>query len=491
MSLKTLKIKNLVLIENANISFGPDLNIITGESGSGKSVLLTAIRLIAGGRADTGLVREGAEFAMIETLVEGVIHIRREIYRSGKNRCFIDDAQVTLSALKEVVGIELVSQNSSSSLFEEQKLMLDSFAKLSQIRNDVENSIQKENELSKELDKLKSIPREHELEWACQDLERIEKVHFQDEETLIKEHHLLTHSQGLSEKMSAVSFALTESVGIVQLKKAWSFLEQAADVDTKLKEQASAMKTALLELEEVGSSAQSYIESIDIDPKRLEFVEASLAEIDQLKKRFGSDIKLVKQKLIKKIDMMTSLETKIERKENDLVLLKEKNEEQKRFLTLERKKAGAKFQKLILKELRSLNLLEARFEIHVGDTFNDLSFLFAANPGQELKPLSQCASGGELSRILLVIKTLLAEGTSTLVFDEIDSNVGGRTAFVLGQKLKKLSGKRQVISVTHFVQVAKCASVHFLVYKEIEKAHAFTKLMKLSEKEKELEYSRM
>ena len=208
MSLKTLKIKNLVLIENANISFGPDLNIITGESGSGKSVLLTAIRLIAGGRADTGLVREGAEFAMIETLVEGVIHIRREIYRSGKNRCFIDDAQVTLSALKEVVGIELVSQNSSSSLFEEQKLMLDSFAKLSQIRNDVENSIQKENELSKELDKLKSIPREHELEWACQDLERIEKVHFQDEETLIKEHHLLTHSQGLLEKMSAVSFAL-------------------------------------------------------------------------------------------------------------------------------------------------------------------------------------------------------------------------------------------------------------------------------------------
>lgn len=491
MNLKTLKIKNLVLIENAEISFDLGLNIITGESGSGKSVLLTAIRLIAGARADASLVREGAEFAFIETLLEGDIYLRREIYRSGKNRCFIDDSQVTLSEFKEAVGIDLVSQNSSTSLFEEQKLMLDTFGKLTQVRKDLENSIQNENKLSKELDELKTIPRERELEWASQDLERIEKVDFQSEESLMKEHHLLTHSQGLLEKMSAVSFALTDSAEIAYMKKTCNLLAQAGDIDPKLKEQNSIMKTALLELEEVGIFSKSYVDSIDIDPKRLKFVEASLGEIDQLKKRFGSDIDLAKQKLTEKVDLLTTLEEKIEEKEYELTSLKEKNEACKKFLTAERKKVAATFQNLILEELRSLNLVEARFEIYVGDRFNDLSFLFSANPGQELKPLSLCASGGELSRILLVIKTLLADGTSTLVFDEIDSNIGGKTALVLGQKLKKLSKNRQVISVTHFVQVAKCASVHFLVSKEIQKTHAFTKLRKLSEKEKQIEYCRM
>lgn len=491
MSLKTLKIQNLVLIESAEISFGPDLNIITGETGSGKSVLLAAIRLLSGGRAEANLIRKGAEFAVVEALLDDDIHIRREIYRSGKNRCFIDESQVTLSALKDAIGIELVSQNSSSSLFEQQKLMLDSFGKLESFRKEIESSIAKEKELTNELNSLKSIPRERELEWAKQDLMRIEKINFSQEEDLTNEHNLLTHSQDLREKVSAVSFALTESKEIPNLKKAWSLLEQAASVDPKLKLPAESMKTALLELDEVGSSAEAYAAAIDVDPKRLEFVETSLSEIDSLKKRFGNDIEKEREKLSDKVDRMIALETTIEEKEKELALLKNKNEKEKTNLTTRRKEAALPFQKLIVEELYSLNLPEAKFKIHVGETFNDLSFLFSANPGQEIEPLALCASGGELSRILLVIKTILSSGTSTLVFDEIDSNVGGHTAFVLGQKLKKLASNRQVITVTHFVQVAKCAGVHFLVSKKVQGQSAYTFLRKLNEKEKEIEYSRM
>lgn len=486
----SLKIQNLVLIEKAEITFSEGLNIITGETGSGKSVLLTAIRLIRGGRAEASQIRHGAEFAIVEAVMENQVHIRREIYRSGKNRCFIDDAQVSLGTLKEAVQIEMVDQNSSSLLFDEQKYMLDDFAGLESKRREIEAHLGEQKKLEAELTTLLQIPRERELEWAEKDLAFIEEVNFKEgeEEALNQEHNLLTHSHQLAGQVSGVIGAL-ESVP--QLKRAFSQLETAARTDPKLASVAESMKGAVLELEEASRVLESYFDRVEANPNRLEQLEARLGEIYALKKRFGTDIENQKLALIEKIASLETLDAQIEKTRLALHSLKEENQLEIEKLIEKRKEASGAFAALVLDELKSLNLQHAKFEVAVGDSINDVKLNFSANPGQSLQPLAACASGGELSRLLLAIKTLLSSGSKTIVFDEIDSNVGGQTALALGEKLKELGQKRQVICVTHFVQVAKFASTHFIVSKVVEGAKTYTKLSKLDEKEKQIEYDRM
>lgn len=485
--MKRLKIHNLILIDKAEIEFGPGLNILTGETGSGKSAILSAIRLIAGERADVGLIRNGAEWALVEAEFEGPIFIRREIYRSGKNRCFIDEAQVSLTTLKERVQIEMVDQNSS--ILNQEKRLLDLFTGIESEVAEFEKSSSEEKQLSVELENLLQIPKDRELEWAKKDLELIEELDFKtgDEEKLAEEHHFLTHSQGLAEKMSVVAFALSDGAELSNLKRALSLLDGCSRVDSKLQPITAAMKGALLELDEVGNFVQSYADRLETDPNRLEAVEKRMASIASLKRRFG-DIEAHKEKLLGTIDSLSNIDEQIKKHQEVLFGLREKNWIWSASIADKRKKAAPFLAEEVMKELVSLNIPFAQFKIEV-DT--QIRFLFSANSGHPPVPIQECASGGELSRLLLAIKTILADGESTLVFDEIDSNVGGQTASVLGEKIKKLGAKRQVICVTHFVQVAKCAIDHFLVSKEINRESTFTRIRKLSEKEKETEYNRM
>ena len=490
--MKSLKIQNLILIEKAEIAFGPGLNILTGETGSGKSAILSAIRLISGERADAGCIRTGADFAVVEAVV-GSTFIRREIHRSGKNRCFIDDQQVTLSVLREAVNIEMVDQSSSHSIFAQQRHMLDTFAKLLEEVTEIEKSFEEERAKEKELQALLQTPKERELEWALKDLALIEEVGLQagEEEKLAEEHHFLTHAQELMEKVSGVAFALTEGTDLPSMKRVLSTLEQCIRFDAKLAPMAQAMKNGILELEEVGRSVQSYAEKLEADPKRLAVVEKRIASIESLKRRFGTDVVGEREKLRAKVDSLTHLDAEIEELRASLEKLKAKNSIWAKSVTDKRKKAALPFSSQVLDELKSLNLPHAKFEISIGELFGDIRFLFSANPGVSAVPLEECASGGELSRLLLAIKTILADGNSTLVFDEIDSNVGGQTAAILGQKLQRLAKKRQVICVTHFVQVAKCAMDHFLVSKRERNGTALTTIKKISDQEREIEYNRM
>ncbi|PIS02822.1 MAG: hypothetical protein COT85_01970 [Chlamydiae bacterium CG10_big_fil_rev_8_21_14_0_10_42_34] len=491
--MKSLKIQNLILVKHAEIHFGKALNILTGETGSGKSAILSAIRLISGERADVSCIRNGSDFAVIEAVLEGPIFIRREIHRSGKNRCFIDDQQVNLSTLKEKTNIEMVDQSSSSTIFSKQKQMLDTFANLTNDVKAFEHSYSEEKAIEFQLDKLQQIPKERELEWAQKDLSLIEETNWQpaEEEKLAEEHHFLTHAQELAEKMSSIAFLLNEGTELTALKRAHTMLDQCVRVDQKLAIASQTMKSALLELDEVAQEVQSYSERLDGDPKRLAYVESRIAAIESLKRRFGSEIKQQKEKLIETIDHLTHLDAQIAELQSQLELIKEKNLVLADSITSKRKEYARPFALNVLEELKNLNIPHAQFEIEVGTAFGDVQFLFSANAGVQPIPLEQCASGGELSRLLLAIKTILSDGESTLVFDEIDSNVGGHTAAVLGQKLKRLAEKRQVICVTHFVQVAKLADDHFLVSKNEENGNTYTTIAKLSDQEKEIEYHRM
>lgn len=489
----SLKIQNLILIEKAEITFGAGLNILTGETGSGKSAILSAIRLIAGERADASCIRKGTDLAVVEAVLEGPIYIRREIHRSGKNRCFIDDEQVTVSALRERANIEVIDQNSAQKIFETQKEMLDTFAQISDEVAKCEASCIEERALEAKLQLLLQTPKDRELEWAQKDLTWIEEVNWQkgEDAKLSEEHHFLTHAQELCEKMQGITFALSEENHLPTLKRVYSNLESAARVDTKLVETAKAFKSALIELEEVASTIQTYTDRLEANPEKLASVEKRIADIEALKKRFGADIDLQREKLSKTIDHLSNLESEIESLRDSLEKLRAQNKKAMQVVTEKRKKASPRFSALILDELKSLNIPQAKFEIAVGDTFNEISFLFSANPGVPVMPLQDCASGGELSRVFLSIKTILSAGHSTLVFDEIDGNVGGQTASVVGEKLKRLSQNRQVICVTHFVQVAKHAIDHFLVSKREKEGSSYTSIAKLNEKERQIEFHRM
>lgn len=489
----SLKIQNLILIEKAEIAFGPGLNILTGETGSGKSAVLSAIRLISGERADSGCIRKGSDFAVVEAVLEGPTFIRREIYRSGKNRCFIDDAQVSLSALRELVDIEMVDQSNSHAILDSQKKMLDTFAGLLSDVAAYEASHTEEKSIDSQLQTLLQTPKDRELEWAEKDLNLIEEVGWKlgEEEKLAEEHHFLTHAQELAEKMNGVALTLNEGTEVPTLKRALSSLESCLRFDPKLPPLAQSLKSALLEIEEAGRAIQSYTDKLEADPARLTAVETRIGAIESLKRRFGSNIDEQKGKLIASIERLNNLDAQIESLRSTLQTLREKNQKWAQAITQKRKKGSPRFSAQVLEELRSLNIPHAKFEIAVGDTYNDVRFLFTANPGLPAIPLEDCASGGEQSRLLLAIKTILSDGSSCLVFDEIDSNVGGQTAAILGQKLKQLAEKRQVICVTHFVQVAKCAMEHFLVSKATKNESAYTSVIKLSETEREIEYSRM
>ena len=519
--IENLAIENLVLVERANISFGPSLNIITGETGAGKSAILSAIRLILGDRADPQLIRKGAERAVVEATIKvrhnsieelelppqnTPIAIRRELQRSGKSRCFIDDQQVSLQQLRQVLGrsIEMVDQGSAASLCseEEQRYLLDGFASLQSdiARFSAQFEAQKGAEVK--LQELIDLQKRGALEQTRieEDLAEINEVNWLpgEEEALSEEHSLLTHAQELLEKIGAVTHYLSDS----KLRRLSYQLEQMVPVAPKIEPAVQSLKNGLLELEEGASLLASFGSSIESNPNRVAAIDERIGAIERLKKRFAPNydaIESLKREWTAKLNRISNLDEEIEIARTDAAQLQAMNLKDANKITQKRERAAIAFAKSVNGELKTLNLPHAVFAILLEpkpmsqNGSNAIRFLFAANPGQTLAPLDSAPSGGELSRLLFAIKTALAdkEESGCLIFDEIDGNVGGQTAAILGEKLEALSQNRQLICITHFVQVAKKGAHHFLVAKHSTPTEAITKVSLLNSSQKEVEYERM
>lgn len=515
-----LKIQNLILVEHAEIYFDAGLNIITGETGAGKSALLSAIRQITGERADANLIGKNGDMAIVEAVLSTYtlprdleapsrgepLIIRREIHKSGKSRCFANDQQITLNTLRQIVGstIELVDQSSSSSLSstEEQRYLLDTFAGT---KNDIEKlsvSYSEEQDLQKRKECLlnASETRARDLKWAEEDLQFIEEVNWQanEEETLISTHYRLTHAQELLEKMDTLSQLLADS----SIGKAVAILERSATLDQTLTALAMQLKNAKFEIDEVASSLNSYMTRLDANPLELTKLEERMANIEQVKRRFGKtfdQVETKKEELLQKIESLNNLDKELKDIHDQLLAKTRENQKLAKTIQEKRKKQAPAFTAAILKELQSLNLPYAQLHIDFQEIplashgIDAICFLFSANAGHAPIPMSECASGGELSRLLFSIKVVLTSKAQNacLVFDEIDSNVGGQTASILGEKLARIASDRQVICVTHFVQVARLAGSHFGVSKNENIGKTITKIAKLTQKEKEHEYQRM
>lgn len=531
--LKQLHISNIILVESAQIEFGQNLNVLSGETGSGKSAILNGLSLITGERADTGMIRKGCEKGAVEAIFDvdrlprllhlleesGIDHsdgaeliMRREISQSGKSRAFVNNQAVQLSLMKQIGEqlLSIVGQHANQWLLstDKHREVVDLFGNLRAHVRSFSESWNEELALQKELESLKNneAKRLREIEVCRMELEELEEANLKEgeDEELFASYTLLAHAEERAKVASEISQSLSGERGAVLplLNRQKSIFEQLTRIDPNLQETAKAYENALLELQEVSYTLRNYISRVEHNPQRLHDVNQRLTLITKLKKKYGttlSEIEAYKLSLVEKLKELESADDRIKELEEKVEHIRKVNHDLCAHLSNMRKQAAKEFEETITRELRSLNMPKVEFQVEItqqkrnarGD--DALEFYLVPNVGEHRVPIRDCASGGELSRIMLAIQTLLSglEETPTVVFDEIDSNIGGETATIVGEKLRQIGNDHQVLCITHFPQVACQATHHFQIAKIEEEGRTFTRVVLLDSHKREQELARM
>ena len=545
--LSLFKIKNIALIDSLEIEFGNGLNLLTGETGSGKSIIVDSLGALTGDRVSSDLIKEGENFSRIEGLfsvmtnaalkticdesgveIDDVAEIemivRRELSLSGKNRIFVNNQLVTQAFLKSI-GVFLVDihgQGEHAALFDPASHleMLDEYAKLKSSRQKVSEAYWHWSVTKTQLGMLE---KNEAVKLQLLDILRfqvaeIKKVALQpgDEETLEEEKRVLNNVEklsSLSEDAYALLYEDTEST-VATLEKALRKIEELAQYDTKFGEYLEGLRSAQAVIDDVAITTRDFRHHLEFSPDRLEEIESRLAEITRLTRKYGGSAASVLEHLRESEERLENIET-AELRESELKaklkMLRAEYVKAAADLHGERVRAAAKFAKEIEANLIAVALEKARFEIRLdapskdelenedsaaGFTakgFDRVEYFFSANVGESPKPLAMVASGGEASRLMLILKTTAKtnEGEKTAVFDEIDAGVGGRVAEAVGLKLKELASSQQVLCVTHHPQVASKADRHFVVEKAVFKGRTTIGVRELNAAEQIEEVARM
>lgn len=514
-----LRIRNFAIIEALDLTFSKGLNILTGETGTGKSIILNAVHLLLGDKATEELVRSSQAEASVEALFdisgnrelkekvkekasklpevgeEGSILVRRVISRSGKGRVFINGSLATLGMLSEI-GEELLSiygqhEHQSLQRVETHIDILDEFGGLLELRAEFQKHFQEFVFLSEEVDRIR---KEKERRVKERDLMAFQSreietsgIRVDEEEALKEERSILTHAKKLMDFANASREMIYEDEGSA-IERIQGILHQGREVvaiDPSLSQPLKTLEATSIQLEEVALALRDYSRRIEINPMRLEEIENRLEDIDRLKRKYGPTIEevlLFKEKADEALRSFTSDEEKLSQLEGLLDPLREKVIGLAKKLSIERKRVASELKRAIEKELGSLGMRRTTFEVHVEDLplspkgMDRVEFLISPNVGEEVKPLAKIASGGELSRIMLAMKRILAKvgGRQVLIFDEVDAGIGGAIAEVVGGKLRELSKHHQVICVTHLPQIACFADQHYSVKKEVRGGRTLT-----------------
>jgi len=541
-----LSVKNLATVEQIQVEFQPGLNILTGSTGAGKSIILGSLGLILGDKADSDVIRTGAESATVEALFswedksqfnsflsevgadnqEQSLAIRREVSNKASSKAFFNQKVVTLSTLRQIGDslIDLHGQHQHQSLLDVRQHLefLDRWGNLLTLRATLQELYsglrQKESLLEQARQDLQTVTEKRELyQFQFTELERA-NPQLGEEEGLTREKSVLENVEKLSEKINAALAGLQEDQGsaLPNLHLASKEIKQAANWDVALKPIQERLEESLLTLKELSRELENYQNKLECDPVRLEFIRDRLSNIYFLKKKYGKDVDgliVWREELRQKLETGDSGQQNVARLEKELADLHLKFKTTCLDISQKRKSAALKLQKEILRHLQDLGLEKTHFEIsfalnqnsnswlEVEGTkvsfdqtgFDQLEFLISPNPGEELRPLAKIASGGELSRIMLALKSTLAakDNIPILVFDEIDSGIGGEIAEAVGKKLKALSKSHQILCITHLQQIASFADAHYKVEKKIEKGRALTSIKLLNTKERVEEIARM
>lgn len=518
--LKTLFLKNLVLVEEASVDFKEGLTIITGETGAGKTALIEALRLLLGERADSSKVRKGCEKASVSASFDLPLAVRpvlekagidspadeelilsREILASGKSRAFVCGQMVPASLLQTLAPylIDFVGQHAQVLLksSDQQLRLLDQFIELNLIPFQTAWKEEKELEKSHQTlinSKEASEARKGQLEAQKEELEEA-NVQEGEDEALFEEYTLLANAQELLVHSSDILTASEEATNrCVEIQK---HLGAMLRFDKTLFEAEKMGKEAHFLLSELTQMLQSFQGKMESNPNRLAFLEERLKILDHLKKKYGKNLTGYLATIQQELNGIENLDETLAEMEKKLTLAREKTKKEAQNLRQKREKGARSLATRLSASLRELNIPQAELTLALtpmarSSTGEDaVTFYLRANQGEESVPVKESSSGGELSRLLFSLKLLLSNQAPTLVFDEIDANVGGETATIIGKKLKKLGKEQQILCITHFPQVARQADHHLTVKKKETNGRTRTLIEPLTSTSKEAELLRM
>ncbi|MBK8945458.1 MAG: DNA repair protein RecN [Ignavibacteriae bacterium] len=545
--LTSLEIKDYALIEKIHVNFGSGLNIITGETGAGKSILIGALGLLLGERASTETVRKGAEKSVIEGIFEignnkkvsnlleeneivnnAELILRREISVKGSNRCFVNDTPVQLTFVKQIGNllIDLHGQHDHQSLLNNETHIdfLDEFC-------DLENELLEYSKLRKRLSEIltqinslksneKNLKEKVELyQFQLKEINSVSPIENEDV-NIEKELIILENSEKLFETSSQIYSSLYDDENSVFeiLTVIKNKIDELKKIDESFIPKFEDANSALELLKDVAHFTRDYKDKIDIDPEKIEELRNRAGAIYLLKKKYGGTLENVlkhKNKIEEELNIAENFSDKIESLTNDVNEIREKIKKIALIISEKRKKESSKIEKEIVKMLSFLGINDSQFKINFDYDKNNstenfinlnshkinlqnngidiVEFYISTNLGEDLKPLSKIASGGEISRVMLAIKSVLAktEKLPLLIFDEIDTGVSGRIAQKVGKVLSGLSQSHQIISITHLPQIAAYANQHFSIEKEIKGERVISKLVKLNEENRITEIAKL
>ncbi|MFZ5647794.1 MAG: DNA repair protein RecN [Bacillota bacterium] len=536
--LLNLFIKDFGIIEKTETNFSPGLNVLSGETGSGKSIIIDAIQVATGGRASTEYLRAGCERAIVQMTLEtgddgringllsergisgdegGILVMSREINKNGRSTCRINGQMVNLSVYREIGRhiVDIQGQHDQQLLFDPgvHLNLLDAYGgeDTSLAGDEVSRLYREWYELKKTLDEL----RDRRREWA----RRQDAIHFQiaeidgvspkpgEDDELYAEKRKLAGAEKLSRLLGECHRDLHgggSAVSSLELAgHALKSVEKAAEIDESLSGIRDLLAGSLYQMEECCRELSAYMDGLEFYPARLEFVEERLDLINRLKKKYGETIEEVlkyREEIEKELEDITDGDRRIESMEQELLSLFSKLTESAARLTKTRKTAAGALEREIAGELQELGMGKAKFVINfselesTGEKGNEKAeFYISTNPGEPLRPMARIASGGETSRILLAVKSILAETENipTLIFDEIDTGIGGLTMKAVALKLLKLAEKRQVICVTHSSTVASMADRHLSIRKSEASGRTRAEVFCLDGEERVEELARM
>ncbi len=532
--LRELRIRDFAIIESLELEFSPGLTILSGETGAGKSILIDALALALGARSSAEMIRTAAEQAEVEALFsledaaparaylqaqelppEEVL-VRRLVSRSGRHRLWVNGRLTTLAALFELGRqlVDIYGQHEYQTLLqpEHHLELLDTFGGHSRELSAYQQVFARFQARKEEQGRLKKseaekAERQEFLQFRIREIERVRPRPGEDEE-LKQERERLRHAEQLqgAARESVNQLYEGEAAMVGGLRGLSRKLAAAAAHDPALSSPAEQVESAATQLEECARELRAYADRIEADPERLTQVDDRLAEVQRLKRKYGEsleDILGLLEASRGELESLTRSGERLAELERELAEAREEGLGLGRKLALKRREAGERLARRAEAELKRLAMEKTRFEARLlpaageepltATGLEQVEFFLSPNPGEELKPLIKIASGGELSRIMLALRTILAApgGVSTLVFDEVDAGIGGATAEVVGRKLKELARDRQVLCVTHLPQIACYADQHYRVSKAREKGRTLTAVTRLDREERVEELSRM
>jgi DNA repair protein RecN (Recombination protein N) len=522
--IRHLRIRNLATIEDIELDLEPGLSVLTGETGTGKSIIIDGLRLVCGEKGSAELVRSGTEEAVVEAIASPAeaaeLTVQRSVAGEGAGKAYLDGVFVPLKRLKEATAglVDLYGQNDHVFLLltDHHLDYLDQFAGAWALREETGQAAQELRRLARQRDdwQAKASERVRRLDFLEFQIAELEKAGLQpgEDEELRAERNILKNAEkirGLVDEAYETSYG-GEGALVTLLGRLQNVLAELAAIDPSFREMVEAVAPLGITVRELADMLARYREKQDASPERLEEIEERLSMIERFKRKYGAEIqdirtyldrlKAEREDLVRIQDRLAEVETEINRGLAVYLALADR-------LAEARRKAAAELSALMEREIGLLGMKKARFEVAVESRrpstldaaavrdigLDVVEFLISPNPGESLKPLRKIASGGELSRIMLALKAVGKDKESgrTLIFDEIDSGIGGKTAEFVALKLRALSRRHQVLCVTHLPQIASFAAHHYRIEKRVEKDRTFTSVKKLTLDERVEEIARL